>query len=381
MASKAAILIACVGAAALAHAQTPAGLPPGAAADTPPAWQQCQDLSGNDERLACYDRGARQQTPPSTPPSTPPASASLPAEAAPPPAEEARTATVRLMSFGGEGCRDRGYSAFSRLWELEPGSSCGTLGLRGYRPMGILLSVADGAPPTPTSPSPDHTAQAQDYRPEELRLNLSLRTKLVQGLFTGDDAQRLDSVWFGYTQQSTWQITNDSLSRPFRTTDHEVELMYVYPVNLPLPGGWRWRYAGIGAVHQSNGQSLPLSRSWNRAYLMGGVELDDTWRFTARAWRRIREQADDDDNPDIAHYIGRAEFSGWWDPDGKNSYGITWRTFGRGSVRLEWLHALGNPDSSNLRLHVQLFNGYGDTLAEYNRSRTVFSIGLSLVDF
>jgi len=57
------------------------------------------------------------------------------------------------------------------------------------------------------------------------------------------------------------------------------------------------------------------------------------------------------------------------------------RDSGRGSVRLEWLKAIGDPTTSNLRFHTQLFHGYGDTLVDYNRKRTVLSIGLSLVDF
>ena len=36
---------------------------------------------------------------------------------------------------------------------------------------------------------------------------------------------------------------------------------------------------------------------------------------------------------------------------------------------------------SNLRLHTQLFSGYGDSMIDFNRKRTVFSLGLSLVDF
>ena len=36
---------------------------------------------------------------------------------------------------------------------------------------------------------------------------------------------------------------------------------------------------------------------------------------------------------------------------------------------------------SNLRLHTALFNGYGDSMIDYNHKRTVFSVGLSLVDF
>ena len=34
-----------------------------------------------------------------------------------------------------------------------------------------------------------------------------------------------------------------------------------------------------------------------------------------------------------------------------------------------------------LRLHTQLFTGYGDSLVDYNRRRTVLSIGLTLVDW
>jgi len=344
----------------------------GATAPAPPThdeagWQQCQRLAGDDaERLACYDRWARQQM-------------AAPADA--PAAQPAQTSAEPVIAHDEQSCRDRRFSLLSRFWELEPGSSCGTFGLRGYRPLTVAFAIADHRPGTPASPSPDHTAAPLDYQSSEMRIHLSVRTKLAQNLFTHGLSGRQDSLWFGYSQVSAWQVFNRKLSRPFRSTDHEPELIYVYPLDQPLPGGWRWRYAGLGLVHQSNGQSLPLSRSWNRVYLMGGMELDDRWRFTARAWQRIRENAATDDNPDIAHYIGRAELGLWWTPDRQNSYGITARTFGRGSVRLEWSHALGDPAKSNLRLHTQLFSGYGDTLIDYNRRRTVFSIGLSLVDF
>lgn len=61
------------------------------------------------------------------------------------------------------------------------------------------------------------------------------------------------------------------------------------------------------------------------------------------------------------------------------------RSSARGSVRLEWLRSIGpaqaNGEPSRLRFHTQLFRGYGDSLPDYNRSRTVLSLGLSLVDF
>ena len=200
---------------------------------------------------------------------------------------------------------------------------------------------------------------------------------------------RKDSVWFGYTQQSYWQLFNSDLSRPFRNTDHEPEVVYIYPSDFTLPGGWRMRYSGAALTHQSNGQSLPLSRSWNRASVMAGFEKDDRFLLTAKLWKRIKEDAIKDDNPHIENYIGRAELAGAWNIDQKNTVGATLRhnlrSNGNGSLRLEWLSTLGTSSNSTigsgLRFHTQLFTGYGDSLIDFNRRRTVLNVGLSLLDF
>lgn len=369
--------------AAGAQAQ-PADKPASPLASAQLTWQQCQKLDANKEaRLACFDRWAQQQTlPAQAVPAAPPA---LAAAQLPPPVDAALPATRVVTVTTEQGCRDRQYSELSRFWELENGSDCGTFNFRGYRPLNVSFSAATHAPQTPTSPAPDHTGTDIAYQANEMRIGLSVRTKLAQGLLTQGEPAKKDSLWFGYTQQSTWQLFNGGISRPFRTTDHEPELIYVYPTDVKLPGDWRWRYAGLGLVHQSNGQSLPYSRSWNRVYLMGGAELGDEFSITGRIWNRLSENAATDDNPDISNYIGRAELTGRWNLNRDNTLGITVRNnlrdSGRGSVRLEWLTAVGDSVRSNLRFHTQLFYGYGDTLVDYNRKRTVLSIGLSLVDF
>ena len=287
------------------------------------------------------------------------------------------------------GCQDPRYSELSRFWELEDGSSCGTFGLRSYRPLSFALVGSNTVNRQPASASQGRSSTAPvNYKQTETRLQLSMRTKLAQGLLTPSQGTPKDSLWFAYSQQSYWQLFSGDISRPFRTTDHEPELIYVYPLNVQLPGQGRLRYGGLGLVHQSNGQSLPLSRSWNRLYLMAGAQWDTEWLLQTRLWRRASESAANDDNPGIDSAIGRAEIKLAWNPYPQHTFGMTWRhslrTQAKGSARLEWLRALNSPDEGgpgNLRLHLQIFSGYGDSLLDYNRPRTTYSLGLSLLDF
>ena len=355
------------------------------AQQTDPSWQACTALGDPARRLACFDGWAQGRA------SVPPEQAAVPSPpAAAPEAPHTTNAPevpprrgVRLTAT--EGCHDTRYSQLSRFWELEAGADCGTFGIRGYRPISLDVVTASSVNRQPTSGNPANNATlSTDYRTAETRLQLSLRTKIAQGLFAYGDSG-MDSLWLAYSQQSYWQLFTPSLSRPFRSTDHEPEVMYVRPLQAALPGAWRLRMGGLGLVHQSNGQPLPLSRSWNRVYLMGALEHDRV-QVQARVWHRLRDGSDD--NPGISDFIGRGELSAQWNASRENLFSVTarhaLRRNGHGSVRLEWFRTLADTGMglpSGLRLHTQLFTGYGDTLLDYNRQRTVFSVGLSLVEW
>ncbi len=364
-------LLARAGATALLWPVLPAwAQAPASAAD--PGWQACTATADASARLACFDRWAQRQQPP--------AAATAPRE---PAAEPRRQPAIAAT----QGCHDRRASDLSRYWELEAISDCGSFGIRGYRPVSMSVIAADNVNNLPVSGNPaNSTTSPQSFGTSETRLQLSIRTKLAQGLLTRANPAISDSLWFGYTQQSYWQLFNGGSSRPFRTTDHEPELIYVYPSDYQLPAGWRLRYTGVGLVHQSNGQALPLSRSWNRVYLTAGAELGRRFQLRARIWKRVPENTDD--NPGISDYIGRGELAGSWNVNRSNELNATLRHSlshsDRGSVRLEWLRSLvddpqGTP--AGVRLHTQLFTGYGDSLLDYNHRRTVLSVGLSLVDW
>lgn len=376
------------------HFRIPAGLVLAASLLLPQAfaqpaatgWQSCAALADGAQRLACFDAWAARQHAPNLAPGQAPATpVAAPAQ---PPAAPTQVATQPPVEDD-DGCHRQDASDLSRFWELEPRTSCGTFGLRGYRPISLSLVTANSVNGQPTSGNPANNATSdQPYRTTEMRIQLSVRSKLAQGLLR-DGALR-DSLWFGYSQQSYWQLFTPDLSRPFRSTDHEPEVFYVYPFDQPLGGGWKLRMGGLGLVHQSNGQSLPLSRSWNRVYLMAGAE--DARRgisLQGKLWKRLPEDAADDDNPGISDYVGRAELIAGWSTPRQHRWFLTWRTplkhLDRGSARLQWLIPVRSPVSGarfgDLNFHTQLFTGYGDTLLDYNRSRTVLSVGLSLFDW
>jgi phospholipase A1 len=362
-------------------------LPLFAYAQSPEPWQACTGIADAAQRLACFDHWAQSQNTPAPAPASPLAQPAKPAT----PQDLERTARAtppHLHMTQSEGCRDPQYSDLTRFWELERGADCGTFGLRGYRPTSLDVAKGNTVNREPTSGNPANDATVSlPYQTKEMRLQVSLRTKLVENVFTRSASSQSDSLWFGYTQQSYWQLFNPGLSRPFRSTDHEPELVYIHPLQTEKADAWRLRLWGVGLVHQSNGQSLPLSRSWNRVYLMAGIE-HGPFSLQARVWQRLHEPSKHDDNPGISDYIGRGELVGNWHADRRNLFSVTLRSAlhakTRGSARIEWFRSLwdeGQGPLSGLQLHTELFTGYGDTLLDYNRRRTVFSLGFALTEW
>lgn len=272
-------------------------------------------------------------------------------------------------------------SIMSKTWELGRKNKRGTFVVRTYLPNFLLpLHYTSSINRSPSSPTHPVSADNPNYRQIEAKLQISLRAKLADNLLLpGAD------LWFAYTQRSLWQLWDDEDSSPFRSTDHQPEAIYVVPVSArigTLPLGWHMRMLQFGAAHQSNGQSEPLSRSWNRVYLGAGFERGD-FGLLIRANGRLRDR-DIDDNPDLTDYIGRGEVTMSWLP-GRSTFDLTWRTnfdsIDRGSLRLDWTHPVFADQPEGLRWYAQLFTGYGETLLDYNHGQTGFGLGLTLFQF
>lgn len=356
-------LIVC---ATPAWAQGPTGPAPAPEGGPPPSLQGCAAVGAPADRLACYDRLAGRAV-------------------APPPADTPQPTTLLAPKNSPTSPAyetPQGASLLSKYWELDAADKRGTFNLLGYRANYVLplhkTSRINRAPSSPTQA----VVPLPNYRSIEAKFQMSLRTKVFQdvGLPGGD-------VWLAFTQQAMWQIWNGRDSKPFRNTDYEPEAMYVVPVpaawrDLP-PWGWKWRFGELAIAHQSNGQSDPLSRSWNRVYAGTGFERGD-WTLTARLSQRFNERYASDNNPDLVDYRGRGELQASWTPGAATS-SLLWRSTvvgpKYGALQLEWTYPVERDQPNGLRWYVQAFRGYGETLTDYNFRQTSFGLGVTFMQF
>jgi len=273
-------------------------------------------------------------------------------------------------------------SFLAEFWELDEGTKRGTFNVVGYRPNFMLpVHVTNDINRSPSSPTRPPVL-LPDYRNVEAKIQLSFKTKLAQSvLLPGAD------IWFGYTQQSLWQLWTSSASSPFRNTDYEPEVIYMVPIRgelrSALPWGWQWRYAQLALAHQSNGQAQPLSRSWNRTYVGLAAEHGD-FSLVWRVLRRLPEDVEDDDNPDITDYRGRGDLQLLWTPSRAMAsllYRTTLRSVRRGALQFDWTYPVETDKPQGLRWYVQVFTGYGETLTDYNFRQTSFGVGVTLLEF
>jgi len=209
----------------------------------------------------------------------------------------------------------------------------------------------------------------------EAQFQVSIKMPLAVGLFDKID------IYAAYTNRSFWQVYNRDQSSPFRETNHEPEAWVQFRPDWELFGFSNTANA-LGIVHQSNGRAGTLSRSWNRIYANFIVEKENL-ALAFKPWHRIAEDDEDDDNPDITDYMGhyelRAAYKWKQHVFSAMSRNNLESGFSKGAVELSWSFPLW--DYPYFKGYVQYFNGYGESLIDYNHHVNKIGIGFALTDF
>lgn len=274
--------------------------------------------------------------------------------------------------------QNREIRSISDRWDLNPDTKGKTFAITPYKPIYLLPARWSSKPnEIPTSLHDTNSAtETIDYNKAEIRFQISFKTKVATGLFwdKGD-------IWLAFTQTANWQAYNEKESRPFRELNYEPEIIFNYPLDFSI-NSLKFKMVGFGFNHQSNGKSLPYSRSWNRITMHLGMEYHN-WTFLVRPWFRLQEEGKSDDNPKIEDYIGRGEIVVGYQPKNgqlftlmiKNNFRLNQHY--KGSLEFTWAYPIKN----NLKAFLVFNNGYGETMIDYNWKQTNIGLGISLMEW
>lgn len=190
-------------------------------------------------------------------------------------------------------------------------------------------------------------------------------------------------VYFGYSQKSFWQLYDKANSSPFRETNYNPEFF----LNIDVRG----KFDGFtdlifGYEHESNGQTIEKSRSWNKEYVRAFWEKGNL-KADLKVWARIpeREKRDEndtqgDDNPDIEKYYGNSELNLSYKY--KNSQiSLFLRNLESAMEDKSYIgrEVTYNYDLGNgMDLVLKYFKGYGESLIDYNNEIEKYSIGFQV---
>lgn len=227
----------------------------------------------------------------------------------------------------------------------------------------------------PYSPTLGFTDYDYDVQEHEVKFQISFKVPLLPGLF-----DKRSSLWFGYTQLSFWQLYNTDNSAPFRETNYEPEFFYRYDTRLDVGPG-RLDVVSLGLTHQSNGRTEPQSRSWNRITASAAYGVD-RWLFIVNPWYRIPESSNEDNNPDLTRYVGYGDYWAIYKADERQSLSLRLRNnFRSHDNRTTFELGYSFPLGKTTKGYVQYFNGYGESLVDYNVRIHRIGIGIMLHDW
>lgn len=212
------------------------------------------------------------------------------------------------------------------------------------------------------------------------RFQISGKYRLFdQGSGFGAEQPWLSGFYFGYTQTSLWDLS--AASKPFKDTAYRPSFF------------WKWERrderswidaARLGFEHESNGQAGVESRSINMLFFR------PEWRWRRDDGRQLEftpkfySYLDKEENPDIPAYRGYVDWRVRYD-NGAQWIGTAvarFGTAGHGALLVDLSRRTRDMRIGPLSgyLHIQFFDGYGETIVDYNvRSKAQLRIGLAIV--
>ncbi len=241
-----------------------------------------------------------------------------------------------------------------------------------------------------TTPKPQGDAKSQDdrlrsaisaYEPiyflfgerggVDAKFQFSLKAQLFSpsGLFEGGP-RALGAFFFAYSQTSLWDLHGDS--KPFYDSSYRPELFYFDDLGLFGKDSGVGLAVQSGFAHESNGKAGSESRSINTLFATPILTLGADGAKQLTIAPRLVYYIEKSDNPDIPDYRGYGDLliklslgRGWqFSVDGRAGTGAH-----KGSVQFDVSYPLDRMTGGAISgfLGLQYFDGYGETILDYDR--------------
>jgi len=225
----------------------------------------------------------------------------------------------------------------------------------------------------------------RDYQRDtnEAQFQLSIKVPLYSNfLSSGGD------LFTAYTQNSYWQVYDTQHSSPFRETNYMPELLMEWQPEKKL-GDSTLKQIRFALIHQSNGQDIGQSRSWNRtemffllqnANINYGMHIWDRWNEDTKVSPSATEG---DDNPGLEKYLGNQRFFVKYKSKNLNvmlahQNDIMKYDKNLGNVKVDVTFPSIN---SNFDFFIRYFHGYGESLIDYDTKIQRVSFGIMISDW
>lgn len=215
------------------------------------------------------------------------------------------------------------------------------------------------------------------------KLQFSLKYRLLEFDKHADRPPR-KTLQFGYTQRSLWDI--NGTSSPFYDTSYIPE-MFFESIAAPVedaPGFYHGLGLQTGFLHESNGRDGLDSRSLNLLFVRPFFLLGSTERWHAIVAPELFLYVGAmDDNPRLKDYRGYGRLRcalGYGDGPSLTILGYCGKDFDHPSMQLDFAVPLRFAllDFKTFLL-IQYFNGYGESLRDYEKHSQTVRAGMALV--
>ncbi|WP_181919359.1 phospholipase A [Alkalilimnicola ehrlichii] len=212
------------------------------------------------------------------------------------------------------------------------------------------------------------------------RIQLSFKYRLFDPeMVDGNGFAWLTNVHFAYTQESLWDLSEDSY--PFRDTVHRPSIFWE---RARITDKNQANILRVGLEHESNGEDEEASRSIDTLFIQPGFATDVFERELILAPKFYAYLVTGSHNRDVDRYRGYGDFvvrygnDDSWVAQVAYRYGIGGNHTGQLDVSIPIRPRIFG--RTGAYIYFQVFEGYGETLLDYNRRTPLTArVGFAIV--